>query len=131
MLQPKILVQVINQLQKEIHENNVEAGWWKERDQLQAAGDAAGLSQYTRLAIESQLCALHVTEISEAVDGMRGGNKPDDKIPEFSCVEAELADAIIRILDHAAKYGYRIGDAIITKVQYNTTRGHKHGNKSF
>ena len=39
----------------------------------------------------------------------------------------ELADAIIRIMDLCGKLDIDIGRAILTKMEYNSTRSHKHG----
>lgn len=66
--------------------------------------------------------ALMHTELSEAVEALRHGNPPDDKIPAFSGVEAELADAVIRIMDFAGGRDLRLGEAIVHKLLYNRTR---------
>ena len=71
------------------------------------------------------------SELSEALEAIRNGNPPDDKIPEFTGVEAELADVIIRIMDMAAAKGYRVGEAVIAKINYNKNRPYKHGGKKF
>ena len=76
-------------------------------------------------------CAgLVVTEIAEAIEGIRHGNPPDDKIPEHSSTEAEYADAIIRMFDHAGEWDWKLGAAIIAKIEYNKTRSYKHGKKA-
>lgn len=74
--------------------------------------------------------ALINTEICEAIEGIRHGNFPDDKIPSFSSVEAELADAIIRIMDLAYAKKLRVAEAIIAKMRMNATRGYLHGKTS-
>lgn len=74
-----------------------------------------------------QLCLIH-SELGEATDALRK-DKVDDHIPEFLGVEAELADAVIRIMNMAAAKNYRVAEAIIAKMAYNKTRPYKHGNK--
>ncbi len=76
---------------------------------------------------DSEKVMLVVTELAEGVEGLRKGNGPSEHIPDFNCMEEEYADAIIRILDHCAQRGWRIGQAIEAKMRYNLTRPHKHG----
>lgn len=80
---------------------------------------------------EGELIALMHSELSEALEALRHGNPPDDKIPEFSGAEAELADVIIRIMDMAVAKGYRVGDAVVAKMEFNKSRSYKHGGKRF
>ncbi len=72
------------------------------------------------------LCLIH-SEISEALEALRHGNPPDDKVPEFTGAETELADAVIRIMDLAHARGWRVAQAIEAKMKFNATRAHKHG----
>jgi len=72
------------------------------------------------------LCLIH-SEISEALEALRRGNPPDDKVPEFTSVETELADAVIRIMDLAHARGWRVSQAIEAKMKFNAGRPHKHG----
>lgn len=76
------------------------------------------------------LCLIH-SEISEACEGIRHGNPPDEHCPEFSSAEIELADAVIRILDMGAHKGWDIGGSLKAKIAYNEGRPHRHGGKVY
>lgn len=73
--------------------------------------------------------ALMHTELSEAMEGYRKGNPPSEHIPEFTAIEEEMADEIIRVLHYSAEEGLRIGPAILAKLEYNSTRPPRHGGK--
>lgn len=70
--------------------------------------------------------ALMHSEISEALEADRQGLQ-SGKIPEFSGVEEELADLLIRVLDFAAYHELRLGEALVEKMRYNLSRPFKHG----
>jgi NTP pyrophosphatase (non-canonical NTP hydrolase) len=79
----------------------------------------------------AQRLMLTVSELSEALEAMRHDNPPDSHISNFTGLEAELADAVIRIMDLAETTNSRLAEAIIAKAAYNANRPHKHGGKVF
>lgn len=110
---PSRFVEEFNAIQKDVHQNAKDKGWHDSKRN------------------DGEMIALMHSELSEALEALRHGNPFDDKIPEYSGVEAELADVVIRIMDYAELRGFRVAKAIIAKHQMNKTREHKHGGKEF
>jgi NTP pyrophosphatase (non-canonical NTP hydrolase) len=80
---------------------------------------------------DGEKIALIHSELSEALEALRNGNPTSSKIPNFSLLEEELADAIIRIMDYALYRNLDLAEAIQAKRDYNATRPFKHGGKLF
>lgn len=85
----------------------------------------------TRGMLDAQRLMLIVSELSEALEALRHGNPADSHIPDYTGMEAELADAVIRIMDLAEANQLRLAEAIVAKAAYNSGRPHKHGGKAF
>jgi hypothetical protein len=116
----------LQEMQKEAHEIN-EAHGFNEPDKIADARCDIELNR----ARKGLKIALIISELSEALEGIRNGNPQDAHIPEFTSEEAELADAVIRIMNLATDDGCRLGEAIVAKQEYNKQRPFKHGGKIF
>ena len=101
----------VRRLQEEAHRIAVEHGWW---DEARSAGEAL---------------MLIVTELAEAMEALRVEREPSGAIPDFSKVEEELADAVIRILDFAGGHGLDLEGAVEAKMRFNESRPYRHGGK--
>lgn len=111
---------VINKLVKEIHQTNLDNGWWHDLE--------TGQYKNSKQDTQEKLLLIH-TEISEAVEGLRK-DLMDDKLPHRTMFEVELADAAIRIFDAAGGLGLDLGGAIEEKIVYNKNRAdHKVENR--
>lgn len=110
------------------YSNALDKGFWSDKLNL-IAGSSPWSEESIRRATISQELMLMVTELGEAMEGVRNGNPPDDKIPEFSALEAELADVVIRIAGMAGGRDLRIAEAIVAKMKFNAGRERLHGKK--
>ena len=105
----KAFINRFEDLQKAIHQNAVAHGWWEEPRE------------------DGTLIALIMSEAAEALEALRKGNGPDERCPQFSGAEVELADVVIRIMDMAEARGWDVAGAIVAKHEFNKTRPYKHG----
>lgn len=103
-------INILRQLQADIHQANVDAGWWTDLETGERKQRNKG-----------ELLMLIVTEIAEAMEGERK-DLMDDKLPHRKNAEVELADAFIRILDYCGGFGYDLAGAMQDKLEFNKTR---------
>jgi NTP pyrophosphatase (non-canonical NTP hydrolase) len=122
----------IKEIQKEIHQVNVENGFWDGGDRN-----------------VGEMLMLVVSELGEAIEAHRKGKSAnlfafdarsidrtesaDFQIDFQECVkdsfEDEVADAVIRIMDMCEGLGIDLERHIDLKLEYNRTRPYKHGKK--
>ena len=114
MNQGSVFTKALWELQKDIHQIARQKGWYDGRPR-------------EPLELHMLICS----EIAEASECVRRGEDPfwlKDGKPEGEL--AELADAVIRILDLCAYRNWDLGAAIEKKHTYNKTRPYRHGNKT-
>lgn len=103
---------MFNDFAARVHEMNYK--WWHDKNGNRLERNKAEL-----------LCLIH-SEISECMEGERK-SLMDDKLPHRPMAEVELADALIRICDYAAGFGYDLDGAVAEKLAFNQVRAdHQH-----
>ena len=108
----------IKELQKAVHDNAIEHGWYQDNE-TRHFGD---------------LISLCHTELSEAYEEYRNGKGFNETYystkgkPEG--IPSELADVVIRIMDMCEYYNIDLEKIILEKHEYNKTRPYKHGGKT-
>lgn len=146
-----VVVGVLDSLMESCHVNALEKGFYDDYEQFVSALDSVAPDTPTdessqgaidaylgfcsalnwlRSTTEQAAIARMHSELSEWVEAIRHAPTHDRHCPEFWNHEIEAADLIIRVLDTCGRRGYRIGAALLAKMEYNRTRPYKHGKNS-
>jgi len=112
----------IAELQKEIHLNAIDKGFYSEKRKDKTV-DSLLYFEGER-PLPEILCLIH-SEVSEALEAYRKGLSPTN----FANFAEEMADIVIRVMDLCEYLNINLYEEIIKKHKYNKTRPHKHGKK--
>lgn len=117
----------IDTLTKAFHQRAKNAGWWtvNGKDRPTDINSREGLAEFA-------ICMMNlVGEISEAWEYARIGDKQSEKIPNYTGIEEEFSDIIMRLCDTAEGFGIDLSSATVAKILYNLSRkDHKLENRN-
>jgi len=137
----------ISQLQARAYRQSADKGFHDDEPALVAHLLATGHPKWAAMVqsrIDGNRIALMHSELSEALEELRKGKRPNETyyptirsdesmLPTVQHkpkgVPSELADVVIRVLDFCGANEIDLESMIIEKLDYNATRGHKHGKK--
>lgn len=105
-------------LQHACHNAAANSGWWIDTETGEDVRNWP--PKFFKLWVGTKLALVH-SEVSEGLEGHRKGLM-DDKLPQRSMLEVELADTVIRICDLAGGLSLDLGGAIAEKLAFNAQR---------
>jgi len=88
-------------------------------DRLKQFGPVFSSFRHARIGLK---LALSMGELGETLEAVRKNLGPDSHIPEFTSEEAEVADAVIRLMNYATDRELRLAEAIFAKNEFNRNR---------
>lgn len=120
---------MINILAKEIHQNNVQKGFYENEKNI---GEMLALihSEVSE-ALEADRKDKYTTGTIEVINSFAIDEMfiTDFNIGVKDTFEDELADIVIRVMDLAEFKGINLEAHILAKMRFNAMRPHKHGKK--
>ncbi len=123
------LKDLFGELQKEIHQNAKDKGFWPELEGVDMNDNIESETALNKVNVGEKL-ALCQSALSKALEASRKESyEQDEHCPAFTNFSIELADAVIRIMDLTEANGIPLIGAIMTKFKFNKTRPHKHGKR--
>lgn len=118
-------MKTINEIADAVHALAWEKGWHRQDEDLDAFLERACNNLHDEIAELHE--AWRVGKLHQPCD--KASKMQEHGIKPLTCIEEEMADIIIRVLDNARKFGVDIQAAIESKHAYNTTRAFRHGGK--
>ncbi len=106
----EVVYEALDTLVSQIHQANVDAGWWTDLDTGERKERNTG-----------EVFMLMVTEISEAMEGHRK-DLMDDHLPQHKMKHVEIIDSMIRMCDYLGSEGVSTGAIMRDKLNYNAKR---------
>jgi NTP pyrophosphatase (non-canonical NTP hydrolase) len=97
------------------------SGWWTDLETGEPINRQYGEENKPLKFNVPEKLMLIVSEVAEGMEGFRK-NLKDDKLPNRSMLEVELADALIRIFDLAGGLRLDLASAVAEKLQFNALR---------
>lgn len=145
---------VIQNLAKRCQAASEKAGWYEERDAINAFDKSEASNFPAGSALQKRFIERHthnsvpvvtklmliVSEVSEAMEVIRRSepdsprlfvNVTDPVTGKMEGLPSELADIIIRTFELAVGLDIDIGSAIMEKMSNNAGRSYRHGSKRF
>ena len=119
------IIQGLSHLQDLVGVVNGNNGWHDRMFLLLERGDEDTIRDHTMA-----LLALVTSEVAEAMEDVRN----DKMSSEFEGAKpvgfpSELAEVVIRVFDLSYMLGIDLSTEIVNKIEYNSTRGIRHGGK--
>lgn len=99
----------VTEWQREVSNDNIEAGWWDDID----------VTDPKELAVK---IALIHGGISEMLEAIRKDKVCDDHLPQYHAAHVKAADVIIRFLDLCAAMGIDLEPIMYAKMAYDRSR---------